>query len=211
MDIQTNHRVTLLNAKCDVVNKLYNVAKKAEYGDIDVSCCLKEMYAKVKLIDRMDCYCFPSLITTTTTPSIFSGVIIELTNNFIDGDILYLKVNGVIVSTKTVTSLNLSKQYNIYELIGNSGLTFQYHQIDENGSTVFDSAVKGYYIIEMPCNSNALTLELQNGKGTVIGRSYELTPFSQEGVCAFTYSECHNCIEDTDLPKMYEVIKKLGK
>jgi len=210
MDVQTNHRVTLLNAKCDVVNKLYNVCKKAEYGDIDVSCCLKEMYAKVKLINRMDCYCFPSLITTTTTPSIFSGVIVTAVNNYIDGNIMYLKVNGVLVSTQVVTSLDLSKQFNIYTLISNSGLTFEYHQVDENGSTVFDSSVKGYYIIEMPCNTNSLIWELQEGKGTVIDKIYNLTPFSQEGVCAFTYSECYNCIEDTDLPKMYEVIKKLG-
>lgn len=210
MDIQTKHTIELLNAKCDVVNKLYNVCKKAEYGDIDVSCCLKEMYAKVKLIDRMDCYCFPDLITTTVDDTIFKGQTVTGVNDYGDGSILSMYRNGVLVSTQVVTAPDLSKQLNVYELISNSGYDFEYHQVTEGGSTTFDPAVIGYYIINMPCNTSELTGFKQDGKGAVSGNIFSITSFFQEGVCAFTYSECYNCIEDTDLPKMYEVIKKLG-
>ena len=208
MDVQTKHRVTLLNAKCDVVNKLYNVCKKAEYGDIDVSCCLKEMYAKTKLINRMDCYCFPGLNTTTISSAMFSGVLAINVNEYLNGEILYMYVDGVLISTQDVTSPDLYKQFNVYELAANSGLTFEYHQVDASGSTVFDPLVVGYYIIYLPCNSKLLSFYKREIKGGALSllSNFELSG----GVCAFSYSTCYNCIEDSDLPKMYEVIKKLG-
>ncbi len=208
MDIQTNHTVTLLNAKCDVVNKLYNIAKKAEYGDVDVSCCLKEMYAKVKLIDRLDCYCFPSLITTTVDATVLSSQLITATNDYGDGTILSMYVNSVLVSTQVVTAPDLSKQLNVYELISNSGYEFEYHQVTADGSTTFDPLVIGYYIINFPCNANLISGVKQDGKGTPEGNVFNIEVSG--GVCEFTYSECYNCVEDSDLPKMYEVLKKLG-
>ena len=208
MDIQTNHTLTLLNAKCDVVNKLYNICKKAEYGDIDVSCCLKEMYAKVKLIDRMDCYCFPELITTTVDSVIYSGQLVTAVNDYVDGNIFYVYINGVLVSSQVVKAPDLSKQLNIFQLVTNSGFEFEYHQVNASGSTTFDPAVIGYYIITLPCNSKLLSYYASTAKGEsqALAKQFELTA----GVCEFTYTECYNCIDDSDLPKMYEVIKKLG-
>jgi len=209
MDIQTNHRVILLNAKCDYVNKLYNVCKMSDYGDHNVDCCLEGMYAKSKLIDRLDCYCFPELITTTTTPAIYAGQIIASTTDYADGTILYMYINGVLASSNVVSSPDLSKQLAVYDLISNSGLTFEYHQVDINGSTTFDPLVIGYYVITMDCTANALLFSRQDGKGETPNNILVIESMSQEGVCEFTYSTCYNCIEDTDLPKMYEVLKKL--
>lgn len=57
MDIQTKHRVELLNAKCRIANLVYKIALKSSNGE-DVSCCMKGLYLKVKLINRLDCYSF---------------------------------------------------------------------------------------------------------------------------------------------------------
>lgn len=209
MDIQTNHRVQLLNAKCDYVNKLYNVCKKADYGDVNTDCCLKGMYAKSKLIDRMDCYCFPELITTTVTTTIFEGVLVASTTTYGVGTTLYLYINDVLYSSYTVTISNQNKQYAIYQMVYNTGIDFEYHQNDANGSTVFDAAVPGYYIMQFPCNINNIKCYRQDDKGGELIKITDSSSPSQEGVCEFTYTTCYNCIEDTDLPKMYEVIKKL--
>jgi hypothetical protein len=60
MDIQTNHTIQILNAKQDLVNKLYIACKKSDYGDFDLSCCLREAYLKAKLIRRLENYIFPA-------------------------------------------------------------------------------------------------------------------------------------------------------
>jgi len=57
MDIQTKHRVELLNAKCRLVNEVYKIALKMNNGE-DVTCCMKGLYLKVRLINRLDCYSF---------------------------------------------------------------------------------------------------------------------------------------------------------
>ena len=209
MDIQTKHTVELLNAKCNFVNKLYAICKKSEYGDIDMDCCLENMYAKSKLIDRLDCYCFPELVTTTIEPTIFEGVLVASTTTYTVGVTLYGYVNDVLVSSYTVTISNQYKQYAVYQLVVGTGLDFEYHQNDANGSTVFDETVPGYYIVEYPCNVNKISIYRQGAKDSAPVNILESTSPSQVGVCEFTYTTCYNCIEDSDLPKMYEVLKKL--
>lgn len=57
MDIIENHRVKLLNAKCDVVCQAEYLMKKSQNGD-NIDCCVKKLFAAIKLINRLDCYCF---------------------------------------------------------------------------------------------------------------------------------------------------------
>lgn len=59
MEIQTKHRVTLLNAKCVYVCKVDGIYKKMQYGE-DVECCIKNLWLAANLINRLDCYCFPT-------------------------------------------------------------------------------------------------------------------------------------------------------
>jgi hypothetical protein len=59
MDIQEKHRVTLLNAKCQVVCMAENLMKKMQHGD-NIDCCVKKLFVATRLINRLDCYCFPT-------------------------------------------------------------------------------------------------------------------------------------------------------
>lgn len=63
MEIYETHRVTLLNAKCNYVCRAEELMKRSNYGE-DVSCCIKDLWLASKLIDRLDCYCFPDADTT---------------------------------------------------------------------------------------------------------------------------------------------------
>lgn len=60
MEIQTNHNLRLLNAKCEYVCIVDNLSKKLDYGD-DIECCLNKLYLASKLINRLECYCFTNL------------------------------------------------------------------------------------------------------------------------------------------------------
>lgn len=206
MDIQTRHRLKLLNAKCEYVCAVDNLSKKLDYGD-DIECCLNKLFLAAKLINRLECYCFPDLITTTIENTIFKGQLVTGVNEYTEGSILSMYANGVLVSSQTVVSPDLSKQFNLYELISKSGYDFEYHQVTEDGSTDFDPNVIGYYIITMPCDVTRLTGYRQIG--SEIGTLVDITSFFQNGVCEITNSDCYNCIEDSNLREMYAVLDQL--
>lgn len=214
MDIQNNHITNILNAKYDLVTELYNICQKAEYGDTD--CCMKGMYAKAKLIDRLQEYVFPKVITTTVTPTVYSKVLLASTTNTVAGNKYNMYVNGVLVSTYTFSDPNLRKQYGIHELIIASGFPFIYHTNTISGSTTFDQYQQGYYVITFPCGVTSLSIvELSitiDVSGNTIITSTTLlldTNPSQAGLCSYSNSIVYNCITNADLPKMYEVLNKL--
>jgi len=62
MEIQTNHTLRLLNAKCEYVCIVDNLSNKLEYGD-DIECCLNKLFLASKLINRLECYNFPTITT----------------------------------------------------------------------------------------------------------------------------------------------------
>jgi hypothetical protein len=65
MEIQTNHTLRLLNAKCEYVCIVDNLSKKLDYGD-DVECCLNKLFLASKLINRLECYCFTDIAIPET-------------------------------------------------------------------------------------------------------------------------------------------------
>lgn len=74
MDIQDKHRVTLLNAKCEVVCKVKSIFDRLEYGDVE-TCCSRKLFLAIKLINRLECYVFGSetnCIEETDLPKMYA-------------------------------------------------------------------------------------------------------------------------------------------
>lgn len=190
MDVQTKHRVELLNAKCDLVNKLYEYCKKSEYGEDDS--CLKGLYAKSKLIDRLDCYGFPVASVSTTTNGTFTISAANTGFTYLPGTYL-LKNGNSIIATHTIT-VNTTPKGVIEALIIASGLVY----------SVVVGEVSSIYTVTINCSHTPFTIYiLDTLKDTFL---LGLAP-----VCKTNYTKTYNCLKDSDLPKMYEVLKKLGK
>ena len=107
MDIVENHRIKLLNAKCEVVCQAEYLMKKLQNGD-DIECCTKKLFAAIKLINRLDCYCFPSFVNMPNINSEFSTGLTELQFYLltleIPGLVIELNVNGNIRCSGSITA-----------------------------------------------------------------------------------------------------------
>jgi len=90
MDIQTNHTVRLLNAKCEYVLAVDNLVKKLDYGD-DIECCLNKLFLASKLINRLECYCFED--KTLADTEVLSTFTIDIFNDLSDAETYSLAVN----------------------------------------------------------------------------------------------------------------------
>lgn len=64
MDIQAKHTNIILLAKTSVVSKVELLNKKMNYGDTDF-CCINKLYLAIKLINRLECYCFTPVAPET--------------------------------------------------------------------------------------------------------------------------------------------------
>ena len=192
MDIQTNHRVTLLNAKCNYVCAVDTLVQKSNYGE-DIGCCIEKLYLASRIINRLDCYCFE-------TPVFASAVSAEFTYNvnnnyYLEGTILQLIVNGVQVATKTIEVDPPTKPESWSDLL--DSINYEYTLVDNGSDSTFT--------LIMPCNiTNVTALITKSG----VTNTFPLTN-SVVGLCEVSTPPCYNCIENSDLPKMYEVLHKL--
>jgi hypothetical protein len=192
MEIQTKHRLELLNAKCNYVCAVDILQKKMSYGE-DVSCCINKLYLAQKLIGRLECFCFE-------TPISADGALAEFTydvpnNYFLEDTILQLVVNGVQVGTKTIEADPPRKPISWSELL--DSINYTYEVVNNGDSSTFT--------LIMPCDTTDITASITKSGVT---NTFVLTN-TVVGVCEVPTPPCYNCIENSDLPKMYEVLHKL--
>lgn len=190
MDIQTNHRVTLLNAKCEYVCAVDTLVKKMNYGE-DVDCCINKLFLASRIINRLECYCFDNETTISNSRGVetVSINIIDYTpqTNY------YLYMNGESIASYTLTQSNQSLAYVTSILINSLGLSF----------TAPNDGETAVYNIETTCQYNGLSLVYSYS-----GDDFVL-PFNVISSPVCTLSNCVNCIEDKDLHYMYAVLNQL--
>jgi hypothetical protein len=191
MDIQTNHRVTLLNAKCNYVCAVDILQKKMSYGE-DVSCCINKLYLAQKLIGRLECFCFETPVYDNAVSAEFTFTVAN--NDYLTGTVLQLIVDGVQVSSVT-TPDGISKPTAWSQILND--LDYDYVLVNNGDSSTFT--------LIMPCDTKNITASITKSE---ITNTFILTN-TVVGVCEVTTTPCYNCIDNSDLPKMYEVLHKL--
>lgn len=191
MELQEKHRVTLLNAKCEVVCKVQSLLKKMEYGE-DVSCCTRKLYAAILLINRLDCYCFPE----TTNETLTTGTETLSVNKTINKALgtYYLYSGNSIIATYELTTTGTLNDITV-QLLNLAALPYTVN-------TAFETV--NIYTITTDCDEN--TLIVRDSSSELATASLVTSP-----TCEVNVSECYNCIEDSDLNKMYEVLANLLK
>jgi hypothetical protein len=189
MDIQTNHTVRLLNAKCEYVLAVDNLVKKLDYGD-DIECCLNKLFLASKLINRLECYCFED--KTLADTEVLSTFTIDIFNDLSDAETYSLAVNGsYLADYLSDGAIDLSTVFENLLVIAN----LDYTASDEDGFTRFNVA------------ANCDTTDIFFKKTSTAGAEYESFVPTVFGVCST--SCCHNCIKDSDLREMYAVLEQL--
>lgn len=192
MDIQDKHRVTLLNAKCEVVCKVQSMLKKMDYGE-DVSCCSEKLFAAIKLINRLDCYCFPTIYATTTTNGNYTITVPTPLSEVGDTQILYVLFNGTTSLSTGYSVMTYLTSNTVNKLLTSAGLSF----------TVAFTDITATYTVTTDCSITDLNIKSVSTTDTF---ALNLSP-----VCGVAYTTCYNCIEDSDLPKAYAVLAELLK
>ena len=191
MDIQTKHRVTLLNAKCNYVCAVDILQKKISYGE-DVSCCINKLYLASRIINRLECYCFDTV--PVGKELVMSELGLTETNIiYLTGSTGQLIVNGIQVVGITATS-SFSEKDGIEALLTLANLEYT------------SSSGGGTYVINVTADPTITSIKviLVNSFGELTIHDFKL---NVAGVPIET--SCHNCISNSDLPKMYEVLGKL--
>ncbi len=190
MDIQTKHRVTLLNAKCNYVCAVDTLVKKSNYGE-DVDCCVNKLFLAAKLINRLECFCFE---TPTVETNVNAVLELDVPNNsFLSGTIVQFTVNNIQVYGYTSTA---ESKVTVTETMLDS-LGFTYTEVDAGAYTRFT--------IDFECNVTEASYIITKSKVTTQTHLTVVTA----GACSVSNPICYNCIEVSDLPKMYEVLHKL--
>lgn len=185
MDIVTNHTAKLINYKTKFVNSAYVLLKKNQYGE-DICCQVNKLFLASQLINRLDCYCFPS-------GEINSEFITNVADYFIAPDVIYtIEINGVLIGTR---NSNLSPtSYSMYNALF-SNVAGLVYDVEFNG-------VSYDYTVYAGCDVTSIVISdggslIDTLITTVIGNCTEVV--------------CYNCIEDSDLSKLYEVLDNLLK
>lgn len=188
MELQTKHINELLNAKCLYVCAVDNLLKKMKYGEPIDDCCKDKLFLAQRLINRLDCYCFPTETYSTTTNG---QQRLSVSNNASAVDGTYYLYNGDIpISTYDSTSFLVDKV--VSELLNATSLSFTRNAGDIN--TIFN--------VVSDCDLEVL--KVYRGSTLVYTFTLTLAP-----VCAVSYSTCYNCIEDSELNKMYQTLNSL--
>lgn len=189
MDIQTNHTVRLLNAKCEYVLAVDNLVKKLDYGD-DIECCINKLFLASKLINRLECYCFED--KTLADTEVLSTFTIDIFNTLSDEEVYSIAVNGSYLADYLADGvIDLSTVFENLLVIAN----LDYTASDEESYTRFN------------VTANCDTTDIFFKKTSTAGAEYETFVPTVFGVCST--SCCHNCIKDSDLREMYAVLEQL--
>lgn len=198
MEIQTRHRLKLLNSKCEYVCIVENLSKKLDYGD-DIECCLNKLYLASKLINRLECYNFPLIITSENIDSKFFTGISDtqaLFLNYKSNLTIQLNVNG------TIYTLVSDGVNNGYELIINK-LT----QLGVLVSYTITGVKPIIFNLELTCDVTDVSFTAQYGGETPFEIMFNNTVV---GVCPIqTITTFDNCIEQSNLREMYAVLDNL--
>jgi len=192
MEVQEKHRLEILNAKCNYVCAVDALVKKSNYGE-DIGCCIEKLYLASRIINRLECFCFETPVAVTTEiKSQFSTIVPK--ENALVGDIIQYFVNDEMVwSTEVLVSVPFSEIFDAIALDLGIGLV-----ITDNGSNYT-------YIGTLDCNVVIIKNYLTRGGVTSVTVPTNIVA----GACATSNPPCYNCIEVSNLPKMYEVLDKL--
>lgn len=193
MDIQTKHRITLLNAKCKYVCALDSISNKLNYGE-DVDCCANKLFLAAKIINRLECYCFDSNpLGVTKVNATFE--LKSSNTSYPSGTVGQVIVDGIqVVSIKATGSFS--------EIGGTSAL------LNLTGFTYTSVLVFISYAVKLTAlpKTKTILIRYTTPANEITERNFTLvTPGVQ------SKSSCHNCIKDADLNKMYEVLDNLLK
>ena len=191
MDIQTKHRVILLNAKCEYVCAVDTLVKKMNYGE-DVDCCINKLFLASRLINRLDCYCFDSIPLGAETVNSEFGLS-ETNSSYASGSVGQIIINGSQVWSLTA-SATVSEKDAIAALL--TLINLEYTKTSGGGNYTFDVTADPY--------TTSITVIFTNPVGEVTLHDFKVNTVGVPSV-----SECYNCISDPDLPKMYEVLHSL--
>lgn len=189
MEIQEKHRIEILNAKCKYVCLLDGIKNKSNYGE-DIDCCANKLFLAAKLINRLECYCFDDL------PLVENDVnaVFEFTDSNVSypaGTFVAVTINRLqVYNTTTDDTYNLKAI--LLAVLASSGIT----ATSTAGSpfTITATAFTDTLTLSVGID-NAGRLDVYTFENTVEGRS--------------STSNCHNCIEDSDLDTMYELLDNL--
>ena len=195
MEIQTNHTLRLLNAKCEYVCIVDNLSKKLDYGD-DIECCLNKLFLASKLINRLECYDFPLITNVLNVNSEFYTDLDETQANRLSqlfASVIELNVNGV---THTLVSTGT---------INNFGLIV--NKLNELGVLVFFNISAESMRLYLTCDVLNIGFTIKYLETPTV--DYTLTN-TVIGVCeSSTTTTFENCIEQSDLREMYAVLDNL--
>jgi hypothetical protein len=194
MDLQTKHTNKLIYFKTSVVNKVEDIRKKMAYGE-QYSCCIENLYAAIKLINRLDCYCFPAIDTvTTTTNGSYSIIESSLT---VEPEAQYFLYNGTEVIAELTTVGGTATSNLIDQLLALTSLSYT-SSTDINDDVTF--------LVDVDCEVSDLYITNSIGGTALFTFTKDTLP-----VCEYTYTECFNCTEDSELNKMYQIVQSLLK
>lgn len=186
MDIVENHRIKLLNAKCEVVCQAEYLMKKFQNGDA-IECCTKKLFAAIKLINRLDCYCFPSLEININGVETFTVL-----NGFkLSGEFSLVSLVDRMYGFEYISDGAENIEDILNALLLESGL--EYTSSTDGEFTTFT--------INTLCDKN----ELRFGP---FFDEYLDSIIISEPVCVDAVT-CNNCTTDADLSKYYQVLDNL--
>lgn len=189
MEIQANHTTKLLNAKCEYVLAVDNLAKKLEYGE-SIECCVNNLFLASRLIGRLECYCFEDLVLVET--EILSVFSVTMPSTLSSATTYSLALNGTYVATD-VSDGSLGLDGVFEELLIQAGLTY--------------SVGAGRESTEFTITANCDTTDIFFKKDAIAGPQY--TVFSPFRLGACSVGCCDNCIKQSDLNEMYSVLDQL--
>jgi hypothetical protein len=192
MDIQTKHRVELLNAKCKYVCAIDSIYKKMKYGEEIDSCCAENLWLASKLINRLECHCFSDLVLVEE--EIKAEFLFDANNTTLLPSGVYTasSVNGVYLANYTTDGSQT--EVDVYEALL-AELRFPY--------TTETSGTTTYFTVTTNCDTTEI------GEKVVIGGVVTINLATPTVAGACVTSDCINCTEDKDLNKMYAVLNHL--
>jgi hypothetical protein len=198
MEIQTRHRLKLLNSKCEYVCIVENLSKKLDYGD-DIECCLNKLYLASKLINRLECYNFPLITTSENVNSEFFAGISE--SEFFA------------LSSKKDLNIQLNVNGTVYDLASdavNTGFDLIINKLTALGllvSYTITGDKNKIFNLVLTCDVIDISFIAQFNEEL----PFEIT-FSNTvvGACPIqTITTPDNCIEQSNLREMYAVLGNL--
>lgn len=194
MEIQEKHRLKILNAKCQYVCLLEELKNKSNYGE-DIDCCANKLFLAAKLINRLECYCFSDLVLgSEEVLSKFSVPTNNITLTPI-GTFYAISVDSKYKATYVSYGTETRSEITV--------ILLDKMKLDYTVTTV--GSVDTYIITNLCSVSSMAYKKVATDKTVTIT---ELTVV-ETGICVT--NGCHNCIENSDLPKMYEVLDNLLK